>query len=44
TGVPESYLVAPNGLVVTGFTGGVTAAALDEAIENAGGMAVAVSS
>lgn len=31
TGVPESYLVAPNGLVVDKFTG-VTAAGLDAAI------------
>lgn len=32
TGVPESYVVAPNGLVVAGFQG-VTAEALDEVID-----------
>ncbi|MEX1217039.1 MAG: TlpA disulfide reductase family protein [Acidimicrobiales bacterium] len=41
TKVPESYLVAPSGLVVAGFFGGVTAVGLDKAIEDNGGMAVA---
>ena len=31
-GVPESFVVAPNGLVVAKVTGGVTAAGLDEII------------
>lgn len=32
TGVPESYIVAPSGVVVGRFIGGLTAAALDDAI------------
>ncbi len=41
TKVPESYVVAPSGLVVAGFYGGVTAAGLDQVIADNGGMAVA---
>ena len=41
TKVPESYMVAPSGLVVAGFFGGVTASALDTVIADNGGMAVA---
>ena len=41
TKVPESYMVAPSGLVVAGFFGGVTAAGLDKVIIENGGMAVA---
>jgi len=41
TKVPESYMVAPSGLVVAGFFGGVTAAGLDKVINENGGMAVA---
>jgi cytochrome c biogenesis protein CcmG/thiol:disulfide interchange protein DsbE len=41
TKVPESYMVAPSGLVVAGFYGGVTAAGLDSVIAENGGMAVA---
>jgi cytochrome c biogenesis protein CcmG/thiol:disulfide interchange protein DsbE len=41
TKVPESYMVAPSGLVVAGFFGGVTAAGLDNVIAENGGMAVA---
>jgi len=41
TKVPESYMVAPSGLVVSGFFGGVTAAGLDKVINENGGMAVA---
>ena len=41
TGVPESYIVAPSGLVVQGFFGGVTAAELDAVIDANGGVAVA---
>lgn len=41
TKVPESYVVAPSGLVVAGFYGGVTAAGLDRVIADNGGMAVA---
>lgn len=41
TGVPESYIVAPSGLVVQGFFGGVTAADLEAVIEANGGMSVA---
>ena len=33
TGVPESYLLAPDGTVLTKITGGVTAAALDDLLE-----------
>ena len=33
TGVPESYLVAPSGLVVWKYLGGVTAAGLDSVID-----------
>jgi cytochrome c biogenesis protein CcmG/thiol:disulfide interchange protein DsbE len=40
TGVPETYIVAPSGLVI-GRLEGVTATELDQIIENAGGMAVA---
>jgi cytochrome c biogenesis protein CcmG/thiol:disulfide interchange protein DsbE len=40
TRVPESYIVAPSGLVVQGFFGGVTAAELDAVIDANGGMAV----
>jgi cytochrome c biogenesis protein CcmG/thiol:disulfide interchange protein DsbE len=40
TGVPETYVVAPSGQVVARFEG-VTARALDELIEEAGGMSVA---
>lgn len=43
TKVPESYVVAPSGLVVAGFYGGVTAAGLDKVITDNGGMAVASS-
>ena len=41
TKVPESYMVAPSGLVVAGFFGGVTAAGLDKVIADNGGMAIA---
>lgn len=41
TKVPESYMVAPSGLVVAGFFGGVTADGLDRVIAENGGMAVA---
>ena len=41
TKVPESYMVAPSGLVVAGFFGGVTADGLDAVIAENGGMAVA---
>lgn len=41
TKVPESYMVAPSGLVVAGFFGGVTADGLDKVISENGGMAVA---
>lgn len=41
TKVPESYMVAPSGLVVAGFFGGVTASGLDRVIADNGGMAVA---
>ena len=41
TKVPESYMVAPSGLVVAGFFGGVTADGLDKVINENGGMAVA---
>jgi len=41
TKVPESYMVAPSGLVVAGFFGGVTTAGLDKVIADNGGMAVA---
>ncbi|CAB4626024.1 unannotated protein [freshwater metagenome] len=41
TKVPESYMVAPSGLVVAGFFGGVTASGLDKVIADNGGMAVA---
>ena len=41
TKVPESYVVAPSGLVVAGFYGGVTAAGLDKVIADNGGLAVA---
>lgn len=41
TKVPESYMVAPSGLVIAGFFGGVTAAGLDNVIADNGGMAVA---
>lgn len=37
TGVPESYVVAPNGVVVTRITGGVEAAYLDEVIDQLSG-------
>jgi cytochrome c biogenesis protein CcmG/thiol:disulfide interchange protein DsbE len=40
TGVPETYVVAPSGLVVARLEG-VTQAALDQIIDEAGGMAVA---
>lgn len=40
TKVPESYIVAPSGLVVQGFFGGVTAAELDAVIAANGGMSV----
>jgi cytochrome c biogenesis protein CcmG/thiol:disulfide interchange protein DsbE len=33
TGVPESYLLAPDGTVLTKITGGVTAEALDDLLE-----------
>lgn len=39
TKVPESYMVAPSGLVIAGFFGGVTAAGLDKVISDNGGMA-----
>jgi len=41
TKVPESYMVAPSGLVVAGFFGGATASGLDKVIAENGGMAVA---
>jgi len=41
TRVPESYIVAPSGLVVQGFFGGVTAAELEAVIAANGGMSVA---
>jgi cytochrome c biogenesis protein CcmG/thiol:disulfide interchange protein DsbE len=41
TKVPESYVVAPSGLVVAGFFGGVTASGLDKVINDNGGMAIA---
>ena len=41
TKVPESYMVAPSGLVVAGFFGGVTASGLDKVIADNGGIAVA---
>jgi len=41
TKVPESYVVAPSGLVVAGFYGGVTAAGLDAVIADNGGLAAA---
>jgi cytochrome c biogenesis protein CcmG/thiol:disulfide interchange protein DsbE len=41
TKVPESYMVAPSGLVVAGFFGGVTANGLDKVIADNGGMAIA---
>ncbi len=40
TRVPESYIVAPSGLVVQGFFGGVTAAELDAVIAANGAMSV----
>lgn len=40
TRVPESYIVAPSGLVVQGFFGGVTAAELDAVIDANGGLSV----
>ncbi len=40
TGVPETYVVAPSGLVI-GRLEGVTAEALDQVIDAAGGMAAA---
>lgn len=40
TGVPETYIVAPSGLVI-GRLEGVTAAELDQIIDSAGGMAAA---
>jgi DsbE subfamily thiol:disulfide oxidoreductase len=40
TGVPETYIIAPSGLVI-GRLEGVTAAELDKIIDDAGGMAVA---
>jgi cytochrome c biogenesis protein CcmG/thiol:disulfide interchange protein DsbE len=39
TGVPESYLVAPSGVVTSKFIGGVTADDLDERIEQLSGGA-----
>lgn len=39
TGVPESYVVAPTGLVVAKFTSGVTSAGLDQVIARAEGAA-----
>lgn len=33
--VPESYLVAPDGTVLTKFTGGVTAGGLEQVLDNA---------
>ena len=41
TKVPESYMIAPSGLVVAGFFGGVTASDLDTVIADNGGMGVA---
>lgn len=35
TGIPESYLVAPDGVVVAKFVGGVTAAEVDKVIQRA---------
>ena len=40
TGVPETYIVAPSGLVIDRLEG-VTADQLNQIIESAGGMAVA---
>lgn len=40
TGVPETYIIAPSGLVI-GRLEGVTAGELDRIIDDAGGMAVA---
>jgi hypothetical protein len=37
--VPESFLVAPDGVVVAKVTGGVTADGLDELMAQAGGGA-----
>lgn len=37
TGVPESYIVAPNGVIVGRFIGGLTAADLDDAIATLSG-------
>lgn len=37
--VPESFLVAPDGVVVAKITGGVTADGLDDLLEQAGGAA-----
>lgn len=42
TGVPETYVVAPNGQVIARLEG-VTQAALDQIIDDAGGMEVASS-
>lgn len=41
TKVPESYVVAPSGLVVAGFYGGVTASGLDQVIADNGGLSAA---
>jgi cytochrome c biogenesis protein CcmG, thiol:disulfide interchange protein DsbE len=41
TGVPESYLVAPSGLVVQKITGGVTSAGLDGLLASAEAAAAA---
>lgn len=38
TGLPESYLVAPDGIVLTKITGGVTAADLDALLAQAQGQ------
>jgi hypothetical protein len=40
TGVPETYIVAPSGLVIDRLEG-VTADQLNRIIDSAGGMAVA---
>jgi len=43
TKVPESYIVAPSGMVIAGFFGGVTASGLDQVINENGGMSIASS-
>ena len=38
TGVPESYIVAPSGVIAGRFIGGLTAVALDDAIATLTGV------